>query len=102
MLFRSLMIQKYLGGEPADYWKADTPVFHETARTIAAMAETERMKIGVDGCGVPVFAVGMKNIAISFKNLACPDRIRGVTVHLDFEGSRMGIHRHKKNQTNQE
>ena len=71
-----LMIQKYLGGEPADYWKTDTPVFRETARTIAAMAETDRMKIGVDGCGVPVFAVGMKNIAISFKNLACPDRIR--------------------------
>ena len=22
-----LMIQKYLGGEPADYWKTDTPVF---------------------------------------------------------------------------
>lgn len=71
-----LLIQKYLGGVPEDYWKADTPVFKEIADTIGTVAETDRMKIGVDGCGVPVFAVGMKNIAISYKNLACPDRIR--------------------------
>ena len=54
-----LLIQKYLGGVPEDYWKVDTPVFKEVADTIGAMAETDRMKIGVDGCGVPVFAVGM-------------------------------------------
>lgn len=71
-----LLTQKYLGGVPEDYWKVDTPVFREIADTIGAMAETDRMKIGVDGCGVPVFAVGMKNIAISYKNLACPDKIR--------------------------
>lgn len=71
-----LLVQKYLGGKPEDYWKADTPVFHEVANTIQTMAEAQQMKIGVDGCGVPVFAVGMKNIAISFKNLACPDQIR--------------------------
>lgn len=70
-----LLTQKYLGGVPEDYWKADTPVFRETADIIGKMAETDTMKIGVDGCGVPVFAVGMKNIAISYKNLACPDKI---------------------------
>lgn len=70
-----LLVQKYLGGVPEDYWKVDTPVFREIADTIGTMAETDRMKIGVDGCGVPVFAVGMKNIAISYKNLACPDKI---------------------------
>lgn len=71
-----LLMQKYLGGKPEDYWKVDTPVFKEVADTISTMAETDNMKIGVDGCGVPVFAVGMKNIAVSFKNLACPDKIR--------------------------
>lgn len=71
-----LLIQKYLGGVLEDYWKVDTPVFKEIADTIGTVAETDRMKIGVDGCGVPVFAVGMKNIAISYKNLACPDKIR--------------------------
>lgn len=71
-----LLIQKYLGGVLEDYWKVDTLVFGETAAVIKKMAETETVKIGVDGCGVPVFAVGMKNIAISYKNLACPDKIR--------------------------
>lgn len=71
-----LLVQKYLGGAPEDYWRADTPVFGEIADTIGKMSETGHMKIGVDGCGVPVFAVGMKNIAISYKNLACVDTIR--------------------------
>lgn len=71
-----LLIQKYLGGKPEDYWKTDTPVFGEIVNTIQKMAETDRTRIGVDGCGVPVFAVGIKNIAISYKNLACPDRIQ--------------------------
>lgn len=71
-----LLVQKYLGGVPEDYWRADTPVFDEIADTIRVMAETNEMKVGVDGCGVPVFAVGMKNIAISYKNLACIDTIR--------------------------
>ncbi len=71
-----LLVQKYLGGVPEDYWKVDTPVYKEIADTIQAMAETNRMKVGVDGCGVPVFAVGMKNIAISYKNLACIDTIQ--------------------------
>jgi len=71
-----LLTQRYLGGKPEDYWKADTPVFHEVAKTMKCFAETDDMKIGVDGCGVPVFAVSMKNMAISFKNLACPEYIK--------------------------
>lgn len=71
-----LLVQKYLGGVPEDYWKVNTPVCEEIIRTIGTMAETDRMRIGVDGCGVPVFAVDMKSFATSYKNLACPDRIR--------------------------
>lgn len=71
-----LLIQKHLGGKLEDYWKADTPVFREVAQTLKTVSEAEQMRIGVDGCGVPVFAVPMKNIAISFKNLACPDKIK--------------------------
>lgn len=44
---------------------------------MAALSEypKENVQLGIDGCGVPVFAVGMKNIAIAFKNLACPNSI---------------------------
>ena len=70
-----LLVQRHLGGKLEDYWKADTPVFYETQKTVQAVAEAERIFIGVDGCGVPVFSTPIKNIAIAFKNLACPDRI---------------------------
>ena len=30
----------------------------------------------MDGCGVPVFAVAMRQIAAAFKNLACPSAIK--------------------------
>lgn len=70
-----LMTQMHLGGKLEDYWTADTPVFYEVANTLKTMAETDKLSIGVDGCGVPVFATPIKNIAIAFKNLACPDKI---------------------------
>ena len=71
-----LAVQKHLGGEPADYWKTGTPVFYETEAAIRTVSEAAEVRIGVDGCGVPVFAVPIQNIAVAFKNLACPDRIR--------------------------
>ena len=71
-----LAVQSYLGGTPADYWKTGTPVFCETEKTIRTVSEAEEVRIGVDGCGVPVFAVPIRNIAVSFKNLACPEKIR--------------------------
>ncbi len=53
----------------------DEPAEIEVREAILRMSETELVDLGVDGCGVPVFAVGLKNIAIAFKNLACPDAI---------------------------
>ena len=71
-----LAVQKYLGGVPEDYWKVDTPVFYETEKAIRTVSEARQTRIGVDGCGVPVFAVPIRNIAVSYKNLACPELIR--------------------------
>lgn len=70
--------QRALGGQVEDYWKIGEPVEQEVLRTVAVLSETtsEQVGIGVDGCGVPVFAVEMKQIAAAFKNLACPEAIR--------------------------
>lgn len=70
--------QRELGGVTEDYWKTDAVMEKEVLRTIAVLSETapEDVTIGVDGCGVPVFAVGMRNIAAAFKNLACLDTIK--------------------------
>lgn len=73
----AMLLQRELGGDVCDYWKPDSPAQNEIRRTVALLSEFPLEKVidGIDGCGVPVFAVGMKNIAIAFKNIACPDRI---------------------------
>ncbi len=73
-----IITQRALGGEIEDYWKLDSKVQQEVLRTVALMSECreEDITVGIDGCGVPVFAVGMKNIAAAFKNLACLDTIK--------------------------
>ena len=71
-----MLLQRKLGGETEDYWKLDSPAQLEVIETIKTLSETDHVEIGVDGCGVPVFAVGLKHIAISFKNLVRPNAIR--------------------------
>ncbi len=71
-----LIAQRALGGAPEDYWKLGSVVQVEVERTVKALSETDETAIGVDGCGVPVFAVPLKHIAIAYKNLACIDTIK--------------------------
>lgn len=70
-----MMLQRELGGKVEDYWKTDSLAQAEIRRTISVLAETDEIGVGVDGCGVPVFAVGMRHFAASYKNLACIDTI---------------------------
>ncbi|NLG24796.1 MAG: asparaginase, partial [Clostridiales bacterium] len=72
-----MLTQRALGGPIEDYWKVDSVGQREVLRVVATLSEwpAERVAIGIDGCGVPVFAVPMRHIAAAFKNLACPDGI---------------------------
>ena len=74
-----MLLQKELDGEHIkDYWKVDSAAQKEVKRTISVLSEfpEDKIDIGIDGCGVPVFAVPMRNIATAFKNLACIDTIK--------------------------
>ncbi len=71
-----MLRQRALGGEVSDYWRMDAPVQREVMRVMSVVSETREIERGVDGCGVPVFATPLKNIAVAFKNLACPEQIR--------------------------
>lgn len=73
----AMMLQKEAAGSVAGYWKKDSPAQQKILRVIAEMAEVEAasIPIGVDGCGVPVFAVPLYNMALSYLKLACPDMI---------------------------
>ena len=74
----TMLLQRDMGGDLKDYWRVDAPAQREIKRAVAVLSEfdEEKVGIGLDGCGVPVFAVGMKNIAAAFKNLALPGRIK--------------------------
>jgi L-asparaginase II len=74
----SMLLQRELGGPPEDYWRPESPAQREIIRAVAELSEikAEDVKLGVDGCGVPVFAVPVSNFAAAYKNLACVDTIR--------------------------
>ena len=75
----AMLLQKELDPENIkDYWKIESKAQQEILRTMAEISEypVEKVGIGIDGCGVPVFAVPMKNIAIAYKNIACIDTIK--------------------------
>jgi L-asparaginase II len=73
----SMLLQRELGGRAEDYWRPGSPAQKEIIRAVAVLSEiaVEDIKTGVDGCGVPVFAVPVKNFAAAYKNLACIDTI---------------------------
>ncbi len=73
-----MMLQKELTGSVENYGKIESPCQQEILRTLSIMSEfpMEDIKIALDGCGVPVFAVDMKHIAVAYKNLACPENLR--------------------------
>ena len=73
----TMVLAKELTGSVEGYWKVDHPAQKEILKYISLFSEYPEndIKIGIDGCGVPVFAVPLKNMAISFMKLACPDTL---------------------------
>lgn len=68
----AMMLAKALGGSHKDYWKPESPAQVEIRRVMGALCSypAENIEIGIDGCGVPVFAVPMKGIATGYLRLA--------------------------------
>lgn len=60
-----------------DYWQADHPAQEAILRTLSIMADLplQEIAIGTDGCGLPVMAIPLHNLAIAYLKLACPDLI---------------------------
>lgn len=71
-----MLVQRELGGDVRDYWRMGAPAQVEVQHAIEVLSETNRVQLGVDGCGVPVFAVPIRCIANAYKNLAAPEKIQ--------------------------
>ncbi|MGG1679820.1 asparaginase [Neobacillus sp. NRS-1170] len=67
-----------LGYPVEGYWEADHPLQQQILFILSTLSEVpvSEIKIGTDGCGVPVFAIPLKNMAITYLKLACPDIIK--------------------------
>ncbi|MBR3841810.1 MAG: asparaginase [Christensenellaceae bacterium] len=72
-----MLLARELGEEIGNYWKIESKAQGEILKVISMMTDTpvSEIKIGTDGCGVPVYAAPMKNLARSYLKLACPDMI---------------------------
>ena len=72
-----LLLAREYGPGYQNYWKLEHPTQQEVLEEISYLSDCAKGKIviGGDGCGVPVFAVPIKNMAISYLKLACPDLV---------------------------
>lgn len=72
-----LTLCRFLGCDCKGYWEKENPAQREILKHISILADypIEKIKVGTDGCGVPVFALPMRYIANAFLRLARPELI---------------------------
>ncbi|MBM7587120.1 L-asparaginase II [Bacillus pakistanensis] len=73
-----ITVCRELGYPIEGYWKVDHPLQQDILTILSTLAEVPLSSIqnGVDGCGVPVSAISIDRMAITYLKLACPDLIK--------------------------
>lgn len=76
--FGILTLCTFLGCGTEDYFDIKNSAQQEILRHISILADypKEDIRIGTDGCGVPVFAMPIRYLAKAYMRLACPDLIK--------------------------
>jgi len=69
-----LALALHLGGAPETYDQPDNPAQLAIARTVAQFSgvSAEEIAVGIDGCGVPVFGVSVRAMALMYARLVAP------------------------------
>ena len=77
--FSLILLQRELTGKPEGYHLKDSPVQQQIIDFISMLSQTPTYKIGlgIDGCGVPVFALPLRSIAMSYAKLMDPFSMSG-------------------------
>lgn len=72
--FSLMLLQRELTGKTSGYELKDSPVQRQIINFISMLSQTPTFKIGlgIDGCGVPVFALPLRSIAMSYAKLMDP------------------------------
>lgn len=69
-----ILLQHHLGGDVADYWRPDAAAQRAVVAAVAEIAG-EAPRVGVDGCGIPAFALPLRAAARAFARLALPQGV---------------------------
>ena len=72
-----LATSKHNGWSTETYRDSKHPLQQRNLKTLADLSDypAEEIRIGVDGCGVPVFAMPVRNIALAFARVARSDEL---------------------------
>ncbi len=82
-----LALCKLVGADPATYLDATNPVQRDILAFCARMSgdDPSRWPVGIDGCGIPVYATPLRRAALAFARFAT---LHGVT---DADAAALGI-----------
>lgn len=74
-----LSIAQHLGFDPAGYINLDHPVQKLVTEAVEAFTglDLSDARTGVDGCGIPVFAIPLANLATAMARIADPSTVPG-------------------------
>ncbi|MEH7178323.1 asparaginase [Neobacillus vireti] len=72
-----ITVCRELGYPVEGYWEESHPLQQQLLNILSTLSEVpvSKITVGLDGCGVPVFAIPLQNMAITYLKLACPDLI---------------------------
>lgn len=72
-----MLLARELNEKVEGYWRKESKTQTEILKVISKLTDVpeRRVKLGIDGCGVPVYAVPFHRIALSFLRLQKPELI---------------------------
>ena len=90
-----MLLARELGEPVEQYWVRGSRTQSEILKVISEMTDVlaEEIKIGVDGCGVPVYAVPFHAIATSYLRLVRPELIVNPELRKAVERNMEMLHR---------
>lgn len=94
--FGVLSYCKLMGYPLAHYEDPQHPAQQDIVHTLSMMAELPQDQIarGIDGCGLPVFALPLKHIALAYLKLSCPELIDDVQTREAVQKITAAMHAH--------
>ncbi|MEC0226908.1 asparaginase [Paenibacillus alba] len=75
-----LTLSAHLGASPDTYMSLQHPVQQLMLDAVCAMSDVPKsqMQLGIDGCGVPVFGMPIRHLALAFARLGSPEGLSEV------------------------